>query len=330
MHKNVEFIFPQTLSSIYGLPLHSAKLINRGVNITFKISADLGAFYLRLYRPRGRSREEIDGEIAALLAFRPADEVYVSKPQKLREGGYVFSCEYNDETRFACLFAGARGRLAESNAGDMRQFGSALAVLHRQMDAFAVPRRPFQPDEIIDETSQHLSSRGPQFRHFCRKIRHIGIAIDANLSGSSALRRGFCHGDAWRGNVHFSGPRTTFFDFDDCFDGPLVADLVPQIAWLWNATRSDFPALIRVLLDAYTSLSSLAETDFAAIPVLVQLHEICSIAFLAKYCSLDPVTWSQCLERSARTLEDWSPGGAANAHFAPLAGTARMARTRVA
>jgi Ser/Thr protein kinase RdoA (MazF antagonist) len=130
--------------------------------------------------------------------------------------------------------------------------------------------------------------------------------------------------------VHFSGPRTTFFDFDDCFDGPLVADLVPQIAWLWNATRSEFPALVRILLDAYTSLSSLAETDFAAIPVLVQLHEICSIAFLAKYCSLDPVTWSQCLERSIRTLEDWSPGGAANAHFAPLAGTARMARTRVA
>jgi Ser/Thr protein kinase RdoA (MazF antagonist) len=330
MRKNAEIIFPHALADIYRLPLHSAELVNRGVNITFKISADLGEFYLRLYRPRGRSREQIDGEVAALLTFRPADEVYVAKPQKLWEGGYIFNCQYNDEIRFACLFAGARGRLAESNAGDMRQLGAALAVVHRQMNAFVVPDRPFQPVEVIGEILQHLSAQGPQFRHYRRKIRQVGMTIEANLSGHAILRRGFCHGDAWCGNVNFSGPRTTFFDFDDCFDGPLVADLVPQIAWLWHATRSEFPALVRVLLDAYRSLSSLGETDFAAIPILVQLHEICSIAFLAKYCFLEQVMWSECLERSLKTLEDWSPGGAANAYFAPLAGSTRRARTRVA
>jgi Ser/Thr protein kinase RdoA (MazF antagonist) len=329
MHKNQDVICLSALEDIYRLPLRSAELVNRGVNITIKISADLGEFYLRVYRPRGRSREEIEGEISALVAFRPADEVYVAKPQKLWRGGHIFCCQYNGETRLACLFAGARGRPAENTAGDMRQFGAALAVVHRQMNAFVVPGRPFQPAEVIGEILLNLAAQGPRFRHFCRRIRHIGFAIDANLSGV-ALRRGFCHGDAWCGNVHISGPRTTFFDFDDCFDGPIVADLVPQIAWLWQATRSEFPTLVRVLLDAYTSLSALTETDFAAIPLLVQLHEVCSIAFLAKYCSLEPAMWSECLERSVRTLEDWSPGGAASACFTPFAGTARMARARVA
>ncbi len=183
MHNTVERLFPSALANLYGLPLHSAKLINRGINVTFRFSADPGEFYLRLYRHGGRTREEIDGEIAALLAFQPAYEVYVAKPQKLREGGYIFSCAYNDETRFACLFAGARGRPAQSNAGDMRQFGVALAVMHRQMNAFVVCGRPFLPAEVIGKTVAHLSLRGPQFRHFRSKIRHIGIAIGATLSG---------------------------------------------------------------------------------------------------------------------------------------------------
>ncbi len=83
--------------------------------------------------------------------------------------------------------------------------------------------------------------------------------------------------------VHLSGPRTTFFDFDGCFDGPLIADLVPQIAWLWHANQPEFPALVRLLLNAYASLSPLSDADVAAIPPLVQLHEICSIAFLVRY-----------------------------------------------
>jgi Ser/Thr protein kinase RdoA (MazF antagonist) len=330
MHNTVEKLFPDALANLYGFPLRSVKLVSRGVNVTFKISANPGEFYLRLYRPRRRSREEIDGEISALLAFRPAHEVYVAKPQKLRDGGYIFNCSYNNETSFVCLFTGARGRPAQSNAGDLRQFGAALAVMHRQMNAFTACGRSFRPAEVIRVTVEHMLLRDPQFRHFRRKIRHIGIAIDATLSGTSGLRNGFCHGDAWCGNVHISGPRTTFFDFDDSFYGPLVADLIPQIAWLWHANRLEFQILARVLLDAYTSLSPLSDADVEAIPALVQLHEICSIAFLMRYCSLEPVMWAECLTRSARTLDDWSPGGPANAHFAPLTATARMARTRVA
>jgi Ser/Thr protein kinase RdoA (MazF antagonist) len=303
--------------------------VNRGVNVTFKLSVESRDFYLRLYRPRGRSPEEIDGEIAALLAFQPAHEVYVAKPQRLREGGYFFSCPYKEETRFACLFAAARGRPASINAADMRQFGVALAVMHGQMNGSVACGRPFVPALLIRETVQHLSQRGSQFRQLCRKIRQTGLAIDANLHEHAALRKGVCHGDAWCGNVHFSGSRTTFFNFDDCFDGPQVADLVPQIAWLWHAARPDFPTLARILIDAYISILPLSEADIAAIPPMVQLHEIRSIAALAKYCSLEPAKWAECRERAIRMLEDWSPGGAANAYFAPLAGVARVTRTRV-
>jgi Ser/Thr protein kinase RdoA (MazF antagonist) len=325
-----EYPSPTALIDLYEISFRSLKLVNNGINVTFNISGDRSDFFLRLYRCNRRSRAEIDGEIAALVAFMPVHEVYVAKPLKLKAGGYVFSCSYNEETRFACLFTAARGRQAESTTGDMRQLGAALAVVHRQLSPTLACGRPFLPGEVIDETARHLTWRGTQFRHLCRKIRHIGMTFDANLTRHAGLRRGFCHGDAWSGNVHLSGPRTTFFDFDDCFDGPLVADLAPQIAWLWHAARPEFPLLVKVLLDAYTSLSPLRDADIAAIPSLVQLHEIGSIAFLAKYCSLEPSMWAECLERSARMLDDWSPGGAASAYFAPLTGAARMARTQVA
>lgn len=325
----LESLSPDALADLYGLPLRSAEVVNRGINVTYRLSAGPGQFYLRLYRPQGRTREQIDGEIAALLAFRSADEVCVAKPQKLCAGGYILSCRHHEETRFACLFAAARGRPAANNAGDMRQLGVALAVMHRQ-SAFFACGRSFRPGEAIDDAVRHLAQPGLRCRHISGKIRHIGAAIIANLNRHGPLPQGFCHGDAWCGNVHFAGPRTTFFDFDDCFDGPLVADLVPQIAWLWHSNRPEFPALLRVFLDAYASVLPLSVADLAVIPPLVQLHEICSIALLAKYCSLEPVTWAECLERSARMLDDWSPGGAASAHIAPLAGAARMARTRVA
>jgi Ser/Thr protein kinase RdoA (MazF antagonist) len=325
-----EFPSIKTLSEIYGMPFRSLKLASQGLNITFKLTTEIREFHLRLYRGQGRCRQAIDGEIAALLAFRPADEVYVARPQKLREGGYIFSCPYNDEPRSACLFMAARGRQAESNPGDMRQFGVALAVMHRQMNASPVASRPFLPLEAIGEATHHLPRRGSQFRHLCRKIKRIGVMIDANLKSHASLRRGFCHGDAWCGNAYLSGPRTTFFDFDNCFDGPLVADLVPQIAWLWQSMRPEFPALARILLDAYASILPLSNADIAAIPLLVQLHEVCAIAFLSKHCILEPAIWAECLDRSARMLDDWSPGGAANAYVAPLTGIARTARTQVA
>jgi Ser/Thr protein kinase RdoA (MazF antagonist) len=318
------------LTDVFGFSLRSPEVVSRGVNITFRLSADRGKFYLRLYGGRGRGREQIAGEIAALLAFRPADEVYVARPQMQRTGGYILDCPYNGEPRFACLFGAAAGREAQNNAGDMRQFGVALAVMHRQMDASLTSGRPFQPAEVIDEALRHLPQRSVQFSHLCRKIRHIGIMIDASMGGHSALRRGLCHGDAWAGNVRISGPKTTFFDFDNCFDGPLIADLVPQIAWLWHAVRPEFPVLARILLDAYASILPLSDSEVAAIPLMVQLHEICSIAFLAKHCFLEPAIWAECLDRSARMLDDWSPGGAANAYIAPLTGTARMDRARIA
>jgi Ser/Thr protein kinase RdoA (MazF antagonist) len=330
VESNIKSLENGSLADIYGMPLHSPELVSKGLNVTFKISSNPGEFYLRLYRGRGRTRQAIDAEIAALLAFRPADEVYVAKPQKLRAGGYIFSCPYKEETRLACLFAAARGREAANDTGDMRQFGAALAVMHRQMNASVACGRPFLPAEVIGEAVRRLSQRGSQFRHLCRKIKHVGALIEANLNGGSTLRRGFCHGDAWLANIRISGPRTTFFDFDNCFDGPLVADLVPQIAWLWQATRLDFPVLARVLLDAYASLLPLSDADLAAIPLLVQLHEICSIAFLVKHCFLEPVVWAECLDRSARMLDDWSPGGAASAYISPLTGVARIARTQVA
>jgi Ser/Thr protein kinase RdoA (MazF antagonist) len=328
---NIEWLSQAMMLDLYGLPLRSAELVNRGVNVTFRLWAGPGEFYLRLYRHQGRSRAQIDGEIAALLAFRSNYEVYVAKPQRLRDGGYVFTCTYNGEMRFACLFAAARGRPADANAGDMRQFGVALAVMHLQTTVPPVScGRPFLPAAMLGEALKDLSKAGPKCRHICERIEPVRTAIVANLGRQSSLSIGFCHGDAWCGNVHFFGPRTTFFDFDDCFDGPLIADLVPQIAWLWHANRLEFPALVRVLLDAYTSLLPLTDADLAIIPPLVQLHEICAIAFIARYCSLEPAMWDECLERSRRILDDWSPGGAATAPIAPLTGVARMVRSRVA
>lgn len=324
-----EWLSPEKMTSLYGLTLRSVELANPGINVTFRVCASVGEFYLRLYRVKGRTRKQMEGEIDALLTFRPAYEVHVSKPQTLRTGGCIFHCQYQEQPRLACLFTSARGRQPTNTAGDMRQLGAALAVMHRQTAATTCGRS-FLPGRVIANSVRHLAQRGPEFRPLCARAQLIGATIEAKLRVHGPLREGFCHGDAWCGNVRFAGPKTTFFDFDDCFDGPLVADLVPQIAWLWHSSRSDFPDLVRIFLDSYASIAGLSNADLMVIPALAQLQEMYSMAFLARYCSLEPVMWAECLARSTRMLDDWSPGGAASSYIAPLTGTARMVRANVA
>jgi Ser/Thr protein kinase RdoA (MazF antagonist) len=63
-----------------------------GANITLKVDSDADSFFLRLYREKGRTRTEIDAEIGALLAFRPAGQTHVSMPVQLRDKRFSFLC----------------------------------------------------------------------------------------------------------------------------------------------------------------------------------------------------------------------------------------------
>jgi hypothetical protein len=76
----------------YDLAVRSVELAWQGANITLKVDPNADSFHLRLYREKGRTRTEIDAEIGALLAFRPAGQTHVSMPVQLRDKRFSFLC----------------------------------------------------------------------------------------------------------------------------------------------------------------------------------------------------------------------------------------------
>jgi Ser/Thr protein kinase RdoA (MazF antagonist) len=298
----------------YDLAVRSVELAWQGANTTLKIGSDADSFYLRLYREKGRTRTEIDAEIGALLTFRPARQIHVSKPVQLRCGDHVFSCDYQPRQRWAVLFTAAPGSPPEANAASLTRLGEAVGVLHEQMAPAFPAGRPFDAERAVSRAVETIAALGPGLRAADREIAEAGAASIAELDACGVVRVGFCHGDVWLGkNVHCLGQRVTFFDFDDCVDGPLAVDLATPIIGLWYAGLADFPEQSRGFLDAYAAVQPLPANDIMAIPPLARLYEIGLLGVLAGSGTLEPHDWEMALDHFERRMEEWSPGGAAAA-----------------
>ena len=310
-----ETVWAALLGRQYGLSVRSVELVSVAMNITMRVDADAGEFYLRLYRERGRTRSQIDAEIRALLAFEPTQDVHVAKPQALRGGGHVFSAGHDGHERWAALFAAAPGSPPGWATAQLRQLGRALGVLHRQMARAYPAGRPFDPAAIVSEAAGDIAALGAKFRRTAALALKVGASAIAELDAAGGqLHRGLCHGDLWLGkNVHFDGGRTTFYDFDDCFDGPLAADLATFVAGLWYADLSDFPAQLRIALDAYAAAQPVRPRDIIAIPALIRLHEIRMLGFLARIRALGPDSGHGLVELFERRCAEWGRNGIATA-----------------
>jgi len=296
----------------YDLEVRAVELAWTGANVTLRIDTGADSFFLRLYRENGRSRAEIDAEIGALLTFRPAKRVYVSTPVQRSSGEYVFACRYDERPRWAALFRTAPGSIPLGSTADLRRLGEALGVLHQQMARAFPAGRPFDVRGTISRAVDNAAALGPAFRSAHMKIMEA-VSV-AELEKAAPLRLGFCHGDVWSGkNVHFRGEQVTFFDFDECVDGPLAIDLATPIAGLWYAGQSDFPSRCRAFLDAYIAVQSLESDDILIVPALVRLFEVKLLGFLAGSGTVEPHEWEMALDHFDRRVEEWGHGGPAAA-----------------
>ena len=308
-----EVFWKDQIARHYYFTVRSIELVQLAANITLKVCTGAGEFYLRLYRETGRSRTEIGGEMRALEAFRSVGEVHVVKPVRLKGGGFVFSCRYQHRRRWAALFNLAPGDLLPPNAFGIRRLGEALGILHKQMVHVFPVGRPFDAEMIVSRAVTNASKIGPGFRSASTRMKQEGGALIARLAASAPLPLGFCHGDVWLGkNVHFQGGRVTFFDFDDCVDGPLAIDLATPIAGFWCAGLTDFPAHIYSFLDAYNAVRSLQVSEILAIPTLILVYEFRLLGFLSGYCQLTPYEWEMAVDQFERQVEAWKPDGTAS------------------
>jgi homoserine kinase type II len=143
---------------------------------------------------------------------------------------------------------------------DLHQVGVALAKFHA-----ATPKLPATSpsrfdlegllgrcDTIANGPDEVLSSWADPLRAWLKEVSARRVTESP---------RGVIHGDVFRDNVLFDGPRlTAILDFESASEGPFTFDLaVTLLAWCFG---DDFePKLARALLGGYQSVRKLDENE---------------------------------------------------------------------
>lgn len=257
-------------------PIASCRLLWRGFNDLYAVTAGDRRFVLRLSRAGRRRTSDLEYE-AALLAHLRGRGVPVATPVGGRDGNYTQAAPYPEGTRLALLFDFIPGRDPEERPSDMYAQGETLARMHVAAVDFASPHDRFRLDldHLLDRA---LAALDPLLDE--RADDRAYLAVLANrlralfATRLTALSAGICHGDCHGFNARIGADGiATLLDFDDGGPGWLAYDLA---CWLWSA-RAFAPSrreLWKAFVDGYRSRSRIVPADLAAVHIFVPIRHI--------------------------------------------------------
>jgi Ser/Thr protein kinase RdoA (MazF antagonist) len=213
-------------------------LLNRGFNDTYLVTDVEGdRRVLRVYNREKywiRSESDLHFELG-LLEHLSAAGLGVARPYQRRGGDLLGRLTAPEGERCFALFSYAPGLpLYEGTltAGQWREFGSGIARMHLEMDAFTTSHDRYHLDERI-LVQRPLAGLAPYARsgRAAADLAELG-KLGERLTGEIRRLRtiggayGIIHADLHRGNTHNDGDgRFVTFDFDHCGFGLRAYDL---------------------------------------------------------------------------------------------------------
>lgn len=290
------------LSRCYGRAFAGCELVVPGVNRTYRLVGGGEVYYLRLYRPVGRSPAEVAFELRLLREARPPPGIDVARPIRAVDGADCVQVPFGGVGSTACLFQALEGRPITNEPEDVALFGSALAKLHHALAGIdGGGARLLDPEALYAHAAMALT-RIPGSEAARRAVDRCR----AELLGDPAahgLPSGHCHGDARLANAVVRDGAVGFFDFDDCGYGPYLLDLGTAA---WHFTVGDpsrTGALVAALLNGYDRQRPLSRAERRVLPHYMKLAEVRALLFLAEFCTLADGLWPRVLDRATNLLE---------------------------
>ena len=230
----------------------------------------------------------------------------VSVPVRGTIGESLTRVMYEHEQRWFALFTRAPGRELQASERDLKEFGSALATLHKAAISLCLraPRvllQDFDCNRFKAASAKVLLEANA--RLLCEQVQKMQEDI---VHSAEFLSSGFCHGDARLGNARIIGKQVSFFDFDDCTYGPHVFDLATLIWWLVKTKNPDWMLLSKSFLESYRSIREITISDIAILPYMALINEVRAINFLIDYELVPDALWEQISPSFAESLKFWS------------------------
>jgi Ser/Thr protein kinase RdoA (MazF antagonist) len=251
-----------------------------GVNDTYRVQMKGGhRYFLRVYRHRLRTRQEVGYELDLLLHLHERG-VAVAFPLPDAEGALIQEVTAPEGSRLAVLFAEAVGREpVYDEAPEMvaYAYGQAVAGLHNGMDGFVTSwrRRHADVEHLIERPLKHIEPVVAKWPETWAAIRDFAAALRRRLNQLplKELEQGPCHGDLQGGHAHVGPDGTfTFFDFDFCGDGYRAYDLA-VFRWFARLKGQEL-AWWAPFLRGYRENRPVAPLDEAAVPLFICARHI--------------------------------------------------------
>lgn len=245
-------------------------LLAGSVNSNFALSTTSGRFFLRVVEEQGFDGAAREARLLALLSSRG-----VPTPEPLRRAdGAGFTSSHAGKP--AVVFPFVEGRsLAQQHVtrAAMRVVGAALAAVHAvgaslsptELADVAGPSR-FDVRAMIDRLDglprDLPDAIAPEIRAAEARLRAFFSSADARASTGES---GLIHGDLFRDNVLFDGPKlVALLDFESASQGSIAFDvMVTALAWCFGDDLDE--ALVRAFFDGYATVRPApAPTDLFA------------------------------------------------------------------
>ncbi|MEE6309164.1 phosphotransferase [Plantactinospora veratri] len=266
----------------------TVSLLNRGFNDTYLVTdAEGGRRVLRVYNREKywiRSESDLRFELD-LLEHLAAAGLGVIRPYQRSLGDRLGRLTAPEGERCFALFTHAPGTpLHEGtlSAEQWREFGSGIARMHLEMDAFRTSHDRYHLDQRI-LVERPLASLAPYARSGraaadLAELGRLGERLTGEIQRLRAIggAYGIIHADLHRGNTHIDGEgRFVTFDFDHCGFGLRAYDLVS----LYRGP--DSPADDRerwaAVLAGYQQVRPLSQSEVASFPVLAACRALWDI-----------------------------------------------------
>jgi Ser/Thr protein kinase RdoA (MazF antagonist) len=292
----------------YALVPTTCRLLKRGLNDTYHVTAVDGQYILRVYRAEWRSASAIEYELE-LLCHLASRGVSVAVPLRTKEDQLVWSVSAPEGMRHVVLFSYAHGtRVSWTSEDDANLIGRVAAAIHTASDDF-VSEHSRPPIDLAYLIEAPLVAIRPFLAHrpddlafleqFAGRLKARGDELDA-------LDWGVCHGDFGPKNIHVATDRSlTVFDFDLCGPGWRAYDLA-LIQWV--ATDHQTDGLWEAFLRGYASVRPLSADDVNAIPFFHAAAHVASLGLFAEnvgdWGSADMSDW--LFDRELKFFRRWA------------------------
>jgi len=250
------------LARIFDLDLRAIEPLTAGsVNSNFRLTDASGKIYFaRLYEEQDQAGARREHAVVAAL-----DDAGVPVVRALqnRHGGSLADFE----GKAFAVFPWVDGEIlcqARVTPSACFELGAALARVHQcSSRAPALPGGRFRIPDLRERLARVEASGRASLLPAVRTIRERLDHYEANRA--TDLEQGICHGDLFRDNVLWQGPKLrALLDFESvCLNNFAYDLMVTALAWCYGG---EFElGLVQALFDGYRSVRALPAAEVAAL-----------------------------------------------------------------